>query len=132
MTSEELLAIATDFDMGPEPIVMGKIDWWNPNCDSFDNVIVHNSRNPDHGKPDRWSIVKGGSFCLSKTGEWEWTPRNSEKTEDFFERCRYSSRDEAIEYYQRWKSIVETIGRMIMKSEGYVNYEDIPSELIKF
>ena len=129
MTNEELLAIA--IEMGPEPICNGKVDWWRPEYDSSNNVCVRNSGHPDHG-PDRWSICKNQTFCLSKTGEWEWTPRNSEKTEDFFDRCRYASRDEAIDYYQRWKLAVETAARLIMKAEGYVNYEDIPAELIKF
>ena len=131
MTNEELLAIAIEFNMGPEPILNGKFDWWKPGMDSFYNVKVHNSGHPDGG-PDRWSILKGGSFCLSKSGEWEWQPRNSEKTEDFYNRCRYDSRDEAIEYYQRWKSVISTIAPLIVKSEGFVNYEDIPLDLLKF
>lgn len=45
----------------------------------------------------RWAIRKSG-FCLSKEGGWEWEPIPSSRTDEFFARCRYATRDEAIRY----------------------------------
>ena len=131
MTNEELLAIAKEFEMGPEPILNGKPDWWRPGMDSFYNVSIKNCGHPDGGTP-RWGIIKGSSFCLAKTGQWEWTPRNSEKEDDFYERCRYATRDEAIEYYLRWKEAVLKWAVPFFAENKCANYEDCPAELIKF
>ena len=50
--------------------------------------------------PDKYAIRRGRS-CLNKLGEWEYEPFPSNRTEEFFERCRYSSLEEALEYYNK-------------------------------
>jgi hypothetical protein len=46
--------------------------------------------------PDKWKAIHGG-YCLTKSGEWEWEPMPSSRTDDFIERCRFDSAQEAID-----------------------------------
>lgn len=49
---------------------------------------------------DLWAIRKNNN-CLNKNGEWEYEPMPSSRTDDFMERCRYKSIEEA---YSTWDS----------------------------
>lgn len=131
MNNEELLAIAIEFDMGPEPIVWGRIGWEiNNNEGRRYNVSVKNVGNPDG--PDRWAIFKSGNACLNKDGEWEYQSMPSSRDDDFYERCRYASRDEAIAYYQRWKTAMVKWAVETAKTQKVVEYHQCPLELLKF
>jgi hypothetical protein len=45
--------------------------------------------------PDKWAVRQGGN-CLSKAGEWEWEPMPSGREDDFLERCRFDTAQDAI------------------------------------
>ena len=45
---------------------------------------------------DKWKVLNGG-YCLTKAGDWEWEPIPSSRTDDFIERCRFDTAQEAID-----------------------------------
>ena len=108
MTDKELLACAIEFDMGPEPLLMGKyiienVPWWEryPYDAVRHRISIRRMAGPD--TPDRWAIFQCGNHCLAKTGRFEYQPTNSSRTEAFFKRCRYASLEVAVAYYQAWR-----------------------------
>lgn len=144
----ELLQMAIEFDLGPEPLVCGRPLWWHYFVDDVrqHRVTVKNMGNPDEKGPDRWGIF-GAFGCLNKMGEWEYQGLPSSRRDDFYQRCRYDSVHEAIYYYRRWSEAVlkyardkyDAIGLDLttdMKPEDYkrviINYDEIPSELLRF
>src|SRR5581483_10521950 len=65
---KELLKLACEFDLGPEPILNGRYKWWEkyPKDARSHHIYVKNMGHPDGG-PDRWGIFKeGNSSCLNK------------------------------------------------------------------
>ncbi len=54
-----------------------------------------------------WAILKDGSThsVLNKNGEWEIQLQPSSRTEDFFQRCRYETLDEAVAHIERVKGL---------------------------
>jgi hypothetical protein len=46
--------------------------------------------------PAKWKVLNGG-YCLTKTGDWEWEPLPSSRTDEFIQRCRFDSAQEAID-----------------------------------
>lgn len=46
-------------------------------------------------KPVLWAIRENG-FCLNKDGEWEYEPQPSSRDDEFFDRCRFATLDEAF------------------------------------
>jgi hypothetical protein len=46
---------------------------------------------------DAWAIV-GDCGCLAHDGEWEYEPLPSSRSEEFFERCRWYTAAEAMEF----------------------------------
>lgn len=50
--------------------------------------------------PALWAVRFRGD-CLNKRGVWEWEPRPSSRDDDFLERCRFASAEEAIEAARR-------------------------------
>lgn len=135
---EELLKLACEFDLGPQPLMNGKAFWWegSPQEARLHGVRVTNMGNPDENGPDRWAI-RGSVGCLNKEGWWEYEPQPSSRDEDFFLRCRYSSAHEAIRYYWRWKAVVEKWAReqLAAAADGervVLKYRDIPAGLLEF
>lgn len=47
--------------------------------------------------------VRYGQLVLNKKGMWEYEPSPSNRTEAFFRRCRYASKEEAYTAYQNRK-----------------------------
>lgn len=135
VTDAELLEMACEFNVGPEPIVSGRLsDPW-PFDDKPTMVTVKNMGNPDGG-PDRWAILRH-NFCLNKNGLWQYQPMNSSKTDHFYSHCRYESAQEAILYFRRWKAAIVAWGQKKVaraKSDEIVvlNYDDCPSKLRRF
>jgi hypothetical protein len=39
--------------------------------------------------------------CLNSEGEWEWQPMPSNRTDEFFERCRFKSFEEAVKALEK-------------------------------
>ena len=129
----ELLAMACEFDVGPEPILNGRLEWWKQyHDDKLHHVTVKNMGNPDPDQPDRWAILSGGgNRCLNKEGDWVYQPRPSSREDDFYEQCRYASAQEAIEYYRRWSDAVLTWGRE-QKDRTRLNYTDPDCPKVRF
>lgn len=46
--------------------------------------------------PAKWAVRLHGD-CLNRTGEWEWEPMPSGRDDDFLERCRFDTDQEAID-----------------------------------
>jgi hypothetical protein len=44
----------------------------------------------------KWAVNDCG-FVLSRTGEWEYEPLPSSRTDDFIARCRFDNLEEAFE-----------------------------------
>jgi hypothetical protein len=129
MNNEELLKIASEFNLGPEPIVNGRAFWWEkyPKELRRYSVYVKNMGNPDGEGPDTWAIIKNGfNSCLNKLGEWEHYGMPSGRLGDFYERCRYESAQEAIEFYEYWKATLETWAKEKLSKDGnaILNYDD--------
>jgi len=153
-----LLELASEFYLGPEPLLGGVPYWWEFFSDDqkMHGVHVRNMGSRSEGQPELWAI-KGTFGCLNKLGEWEHESMPSHREEDFYERCRYATVHEAIRYYWRWKRAVEEYAlqkyleagvdlgglerhqynhesiRAIQKEKRVVvNYEDVPADLRKF
>lgn len=142
--NNELLTLACEYNVGPEPIVNGRVFWWlkYPSDVKRYNVTVRNMgpAQDKKGNPvgeDRWGIFReGNSSCLNKLGEWEYQPMPSSRTDDFYKRCRYASVHEAINYYKRWKFVVEEYAKKKLISSKddnvIVNYDEVPAKARKF
>jgi hypothetical protein len=156
VSDADLLSMATEFYLGPEPLLGGVPFWWEFFTDSprQHGVYIRNVGSPDDGV-DRWAI-KGAFGCLNKLGDWEYERLPSSRTDDFYERCRFSSVQEAIAYYRYWKKAVEnyainkflTVGLDLSTPESrqgckeriqpgakkpiLVNYDEIPEKVLKY
>ncbi|PXX41135.1 MULTISPECIES: hypothetical protein [Burkholderia] len=53
-------------------------------------------RTAQRSGPDKWKVIEG-SHCLNKSGEWEYEPLPSSRTDEFLARCRFDSAQEAID-----------------------------------
>ncbi len=138
----ELLAMACEFDLGPEPILNGRPFWWH----FFVDDVSRHSVKVGSTSPGLWGIFAHGG-CLDKTGYWQFQGMPSSRPPDFTKRCRYSSVHEAIHYYRRWRIVVENyaLSRYLLAGIPFaedmpmadykkviVNYDDIPQELLFF
>jgi hypothetical protein len=47
--------------------------------------------------PDKWKAFHGGCYCLNKSGQWELEPMPSSRDDDFIDRCRFDTAQEAID-----------------------------------
>ncbi|MFA6134413.1 MAG: hypothetical protein WC869_10415 [Phycisphaerae bacterium] len=61
------------------------------------DVRLVNRRNMP-GRPDRWAIVEGGN-CYNWEGEWEYEPMLGSRDDEFFQRCRYASPQQALDHW---------------------------------
>lgn len=50
----------------------------------------------------KWAVRRINKECLNKNGEWEVEPLPFERNEEFLKRCRFDTKEEAIETYIRW------------------------------
>jgi hypothetical protein len=49
-----------------------------------------------------WAVMMDDNFCLSKAGDWELRPVNSDRADGFFERCRWATCAEAYAVATAW------------------------------
>jgi hypothetical protein len=89
MTDEELLALATKFELlsykhEPRPGLM--------------TLTV--CRRSLMQSPPSWAIVGDDNFCLNRDGGWEYESSPSNRTEDFIERTRWSDLRECVSFAQ--------------------------------
>lgn len=131
----ELLKMACEFNLGPEPIVNGTLQAGRRYLDEgYHNVYVKNMGNINRDQPDRWAILCSGRSCLNKEGLWQYQGLPSSRKDEFYDHCRYDSVHEAIEYYQKWKDSIEKWAKetLAQNPKAVLNYEDCPDELRKF
>ena len=50
--------------------------------------------------PDKWAI-KMGSHVLNKYGQWEYEPMPSSRDDEYLERCRYLTPEEALVMFEK-------------------------------
>lgn len=130
-TNDELLKMACEFDLGPQPIINGRFEWWLkfPQESRRYHVYVKNMGNPNNGA-DKWAILDDGNFCLNKNGEWQYQSLPSNRDDDFYALCRYDSVYDAISYYLRWKSIIGDWAReMLAQGKTVLEYTQCTRDL---
>lgn len=91
MTNEELLAKATCFELlsyDPTDVsAVGMIRGLK---------VELRTRVTD---PDQlWAITSTYNECLNHKNDWEYEPNPSSRTEAFLKRCRWKTRNEAVEF----------------------------------
>lgn len=50
----------------------------------------------------RWAVQNPFRMCLNRLGEWEYEPSSSERTDAFFDRCRWATAEDAYQAWERW------------------------------
>jgi hypothetical protein len=139
----ELLAMASEFNLGPLPIVNGRLDWLErfPRDVRHHSVRVSNMGNPDDDGPDRWGIFQSGrrDVCLSKSGAWVFQSMPSSRSKNFYSQCRFDSPHEAIIYYRKWhEAVIAWIKKAIAKKKGrgenkdILELHDVPTRVVSF
>lgn len=48
---------------------------------------------------ERWAVRRGENVCLNRHGEWEYEPSPSNRDDEFYDRCRFESIDDAVSAY---------------------------------
>ena len=56
-------------------------------------------------KGERWTIARRG-FCLNKENDWEYEPMPSTRTEEFIERTRFDSFEEASTFCKKYFGVI--------------------------
>jgi hypothetical protein len=123
----EYYEFVSEFDLGPQPILNGIVDWHlkYPKEAHRHHIYVKRMLSGDPAKPIRWSIVDESECCLNKSGIWVYQGLPSTRLDDFYKENRYDSYADAIEYYQKWSRIVKDWA----KGKEYCEVEDCPSNL---
>lgn len=49
-----------------------------------------------------WGVTSGGRV-LNQSGNWEYEPKPGDRDDEFLLRCRFASKEQALEAYQGWK-----------------------------
>jgi len=65
---------------------------------------------------DRFAVRQGNDFCLNKDGILEWEPRSSERDDEFYERCRFKTFEDAEAALAKMEKIMANI-RLIKKMQ---------------
>lgn len=77
-------AVVTKYTIDGDPRQLGSDD-------------IHIERAKQIYGPAKWAVRRMGE-CLNKSGEWEWEPMPSSRDDEFLERCRFASAEEAIRH----------------------------------
>jgi hypothetical protein len=92
---------ATQFFMGKS-----KKHYFNGNPANGREVYI--SRMPgidDEGKEIiRWAVRMDHGWVLGKDGRFHYEPQPSSRTDEFIQNCRYTSKEEAFEYWQKYEN----------------------------
>jgi hypothetical protein len=99
LTADRLLALATEFDAGPEPIVNGQL--YDPRWSDAD---LH--RVTIQWRGAGWSINKIGRSVLNRDGEWEFEMMPSSRTDDDLQRTRWPTALAAFRFFIKWRNRV--------------------------
>lgn len=70
------------------------IAWqWNPSeHPELEPIKIETAKQMDGST--KFAVRHAGA-CLNKSGQWEFEPMPSSRTDEFFERCRYDTWDDA-------------------------------------
>jgi hypothetical protein len=68
-----------------------------PSVNEFGSVVIERCAQLDGS--DKWAIRSRG-MCMRKDGSMEFEPRPSNRTDEFLERTRWNSMQEAIYFYK--------------------------------
>ena len=90
--------------------------WWLSHAASFEfrlqyderacNDVVFKIETRGH---DRWAVVLHGSVLDKKANDFVYEPLNSNRTEAFFRRARFASKEEALKALQRFVATHEIL-----------------------
>ena len=76
--------------------------YWLVKPDQFNREIVL-ERVVHYPDGYRWAVRSNDCSRLNKTGQWEWEPRPGDRKEDFYERCGFSTKEEALAAFNSLK-----------------------------
>lgn len=121
----------SEFDLGPEPLLSGRLYRPSGNTPSQEpaRVYIRNMSRCPRAQPD-WAILRYQPYTfLSKTGRWIWKPAADQDHTDFYKGCRFSKLVDAVDFYYRWR-----LGFTVWadrQSCGYIDYDDCPSDILR-
>lgn len=99
--AEELFPLALEFDLGPIPIINGKLTSDFPEICGFAGKYNVSLR---YRGTTGWAIIESNTSCLSKSkNEFVYEPSPSNRDEKFIEDTRFKDAKEAIDFYNEWK-----------------------------
>jgi hypothetical protein len=100
MKIEELLKMATEFDLGPPPVLNGKVVSELPPNEWHHHICLKKTKREGYLC---WAIVDGPMVLNKETDEWEYSLIPSERTEEFKQKTRFHSVEDALNFYEGWK-----------------------------
>ena len=125
---DELLAMASQFDVGTFPVIMGKPEWWLRYPEDTSKYRIYACRKAQSDGTVLWAIE--GRYerdYLNKDGKWEYGGLPSSRDDEFIARCRYASAEEAINYARRWReTVLDWAKSQIAAGQEFVNEENCP------
>ena len=86
---------------------------------SVDLVRIHHG---EDGRENVWAVRKNGCCLNKKYKGFEYEPSPSNREEDFFKNCRFSSPSEALDCFRLWlkeKSEQEQMGAYYLENFNY-------------
>lgn len=111
MTDEEMLAMASAFDVVPYAP-------YHPAPLRLQHVQV--VRRSFGNNPEAWAITQGSNVCLTNDNYWEYEPSPSSRDEEWYFRTRWPSARLAIAFAKKHLEMYPT---------GYrVDYDDRPED----
>ena len=80
------------------------LSWSRYPADSYKRIRIDAVKFDAHQMPISWAIRYDGSV-LNKNGEWEWEPQPSSRDDDFINRTRFDTAQEAADFALKFKYI---------------------------
>lgn len=102
MNQAELLTRARAFSAGPPAEINGIIltaevlKKMEASRDVYEVQIAYRGVN-------RWAITNGRTCLNKKTGDWEYEPLSSSRTEEYLEATRFESAESAFDFWFAWR-----------------------------
>lgn len=81
----------------PAPLVVNEYQLEGGGRFDADDITLR--RMPQRKGADKWAIYNRGAV-LSKDGDWEYEPTPSSRTDEYLQRCRFDSMQEALAFYR--------------------------------
>jgi hypothetical protein len=115
LSPDELLSMAIVFDAGPPPTHRGKLVPDEIEVPRHMNFRIE-ARFQQEGQ-DFWAILSDLGR-LSKSGEWEYEPLPSSRTDDYNRRTIFDNYIEAFLFLDQWRELVREQVRSARRKEG--------------